>query len=313
MQSSFQNLINMKAEWLFLHQQDSFDDQALVNELRKYPLHIYLICRTPNVRLDNSKTVITKEEIGLTFYTNIAGVKKEIPIKTINIESQAIVKIESEYPYNIVKAFNKNGAEHSIAKSNLLLKYLAFHQGIYIEEFNLEVLYVGQAFGKNGSRITVDRLKTHEKAQRIYFDTQQKFPDYEVWFLALTFKPLLITMFKPWGDVDPNLFETELSQQQKLEETPLSFDQQITLTEAALIKYFNTYQYNKEYLDFPSAEHKSYDDLYKLDFNSAGFELTSESLHTKLWSRDVNPSFFHYKSFFLHNDTDRKSMFKWFE
>lgn len=313
MQSSFQNLINMKAEWLFLHQQDSFDDEDLVNDLRQYPLHVYLICRTPSVRLDNSKTVITEDKISLTFYTQVADVRKELEIETVNNKHQPINKIETEYPYNIVKAYKPDGSEHAMAKSHLLLKLLAFQQEKYFDEFDLEVLYIGQAFGKDGSRITVDRLKTHEKAQRIYFDTQQKFPDHEIWFLALTFQPLLMTMFKPWGDVDPNLFESELEQQQKLEETPVSFDQQITIAEAALIKYFNTYQYNKEYLDFPSPEHKSYEVLYKLDFNSAGFEVTSKSIHTRLWSKDAAPSFFHYRSFFLHDETERKSMFKWYE
>jgi len=313
MQSSFQNLINLKAEFFFLHQQDSFDDKELVKELRNYPLHVYLICRTPTVRLDNTKTIITDDEISLTFYTTIEGIRKDIQIKTVNNKQQPIGTIECNYPFNFVKAFKPDGSEHSIAKSNLLLKYLAFQQNIYLDEFDLEVLYVGQAFGKDGSRITVDRLKTHEKAQRIYFDTQQKFPDYEIWFLALTFTPLLMTMFKPWGDVDPNLFENELEEQQKLEETPVSFDQQITIAEAALIKYFNTYEYNKEYLDFPSPEHKSYEDLYKLDFNSAGFEVTSKSIHTKLWSKSVSPTFFHYQSFFLHSDTDRKALLKWYE
>ena len=120
-------------------------------------------------------------------------------------------------------------------------------------------------------------------------------------------------MFKPWGDINPDLFEAELEQQEKLVETPVPFDQQITVAEAALIKYFNTYEYNKEYLDFPSPEHKSYEILYNLDFNSAGFEVTSKSIHTKLWSKSVKPTFYHYESFFLHSDMDRKSLLKWYE
>lgn len=313
MQSAFQNLINMKAHLLFLHQQDSFDDAALVEELRAYPLHIYMICRTPAIRLDNSKTVVTKDKVQLTFYTNIKGTRKEIEIDTVNNSLQPVGHIECEYPYNIVKVFKPDGTEHSISKATLLLRYLAFQKEKYFDEFDLEVLYVGQAFGKDGNRITVDRLRTHEKAQRIYFDTQQKFPDHEVWFLAATFQPLLMTMFKPWGNVDPNAFESDLAAQQTVEETPISFDQQITITEAALIRYFNTREYNKEYLNFPAQEHASYDELYKLDFNSAGFEFTTESIYTRLWSQEVAPSFLHYQSFFLHSDTDRKSILNWFE
>ena len=60
MQSSFQNTINMKANWVFLHQQDSFENKELVEKLRDYPLHVYFICRSPRVMLDNSKTIIEK-------------------------------------------------------------------------------------------------------------------------------------------------------------------------------------------------------------------------------------------------------------
>lgn len=303
----------MKASILFLHQQDSFDDVELVNQLRNFPLHIYLICRTPIIKLDPEKTRITDHEISLTFYSELKGKRKDHIISTINRSESLITNIESPFPYNMVYAYSPDGSVCSLSKTHLLLKYLAYYQNQYLDEFNLEVLYVGQAFGTDGSRITVDRLKTHEKAQRIYFDTQQKFPDHEVWFLALTFEPLLMTMFKPWGNVDPKLFNKELEAQQLLEESPISFDQQITVAEAALIKYFNTYEYNKEYLNFPSPEHNSYDEIYLMDFNSAGFEVTSGSIHSKLFSKDRAPSFSHFESYFLHSNTDRKAMFKWYE
>jgi hypothetical protein len=296
-----------------LHQQDSFEDEQTLNELRKHPLHIYLICRSPKIMFDNTKTKITQEAISCTFYTSIQGKRKEIVISTINNKSHLIAKIETDYPYTLVNAFRPDGSEHSVIKSVLLLKILAAQQGKYFEEFDLEVLYVGQAFGENGERITVDRLKIHEKAQKIYFETQQKFPDYEVWFLSMSFTPVLMTMFKPWGDVDINLFDADYDKQEKLEQTPLSLDQQITVAEAALIRYFNTYQYNKEYLNFPSIEHKSYEDIYKMDFNSAAFEMSTSTIHTKLWSKEVESSFIHFKDYFLHSKSDRKSMFKWYE
>lgn len=313
MQSSFQNAINMKASLLFLHQEDSFNDEERLKELRKYPLHIYLICRSPRIFLDNSKTNINDDNISLTFYTTIGGMKKEIVQTIVNSKEHPIAKIECEYPYNMIKAFSPDGKLRTEVKTTLLLKITTYQNNDYFNEQNLEVLYVGQAFGKNGERITIDRLKAHEKAQKIYYETQQRFPDHEVWFLSLTFEPLLFTFFKPWGDINPDLFETELEHQEKVTTTPITLNQQITIMEAALIKYFNTYDYNKEYIDFPSPEHKSYDEIYNLDFNSAAFELTSKSINTKLWSNDIEPTFFHCKDFFLHSNTDRTSMFKWYE
>lgn len=313
MQSVFQNAINMKAEFIFIHQQDSLDDKELEAELRDYPLHIYLICRSPIVKLDDAKTVISEDKVDLTFYTTVNGQRKDIPISTVNNPARPVGKIECPYPHNIVIAHRPDGTWHSEAKANLLLRILAQQNQQNFEELDFEVLYVGQAFGENGKRITVDRLKKHEKAQRIYFDTQQRFPDYEVWFISMTFQPLLITMFKPWGDVDDSKFEEQLEHYNMVTETPMTFDQQVTVMEASLIKYFDTREYNKEYLNFPTRSHTDYDECYKLDFNSAGFEVTSKSIHGRLWSKSVAPTFFHYKQFFLHKDTDRKDMFKWFE
>ena len=210
-------------------------------------------------------------------------------------------------------ASRPDGSFHSEAKANLALRQLASQNSVYFEELDFEVLYVGQAFGKDGKRITIDRLKSHEKAQKIFFDTQNKFPDYEVWFLSLTIVPELYTMYKPAEKLSQSKLNKIVSDQRNVEQNPISLNQLITITEASLIKYFNTYEYNKEYLNYPSKEHKSYDECYKMDFNSTSFELCTESIYTRLWSKSIEPKSIHHRNFFLHNGTDRKDMFKWFE
>lgn len=311
MPSSIQNIINMKVDRLYLHQQDNFENKEHINELRQYPLHIYLICKAQKIKYDAGRTQITPETITHNFYTELGGIREDIFIPMLN--DLGITKITSDYPFNLLTTFNSNGDVIFESKANLLLAILSSQSGNYYEALNQEVLYVGQAFGKDGSRITIDRLKTHEKAQKIYFDIQSKFPDYEIWFLSMSFNELRITMFKPWGDkIDKSKFFEELAQHEMVASTAISMDQKITITEACLIKYFNTYQYNKEYLNFPSPEHSTYDECYKLDFASAAFELTSHSVNLKLFSQDVAPSFVHYKSYYLHSDPDRQEMLKWF-
>lgn len=76
MPSAFQNMINMKARFVFLHQQDLFERSDLVNDLRKLPLHIYCICRGPRVMLDNDKCKIIETEISLTFLKPLKERKK---------------------------------------------------------------------------------------------------------------------------------------------------------------------------------------------------------------------------------------------
>ena len=188
---------------------------------------------------------------------------------------------------------------------------LANHQKLYFEEFDLEVLYVGQAFGSKGERITIDRLKSHDKAQKIYFDTQNSFPDYEIWFLSIVFEHNLYTTLNLNSQLSDEEILSSSKKQNQVSEAIFSLNQFITVVEASLIKYFDTYEYNKEYLNYPSPEHTSYRECYKMDFNSTVISVTTYSIHSKLFSKKVGPNFTHHKTFFLHTDTDRKDMFDW--
>ncbi|MCV9926287.1 hypothetical protein OIU83_01375 [Flavobacterium sp. LS1R49] len=305
---NLENLISLNARHLSLKQQDTFTDSEITTELRKLPLHIYLICRSPKILLDMSNSLITTENIKLNFYTNLNGIRKDIFVSTLNRADQQIKEVDCPYPYNYFHAYSDNKSFHSEGKTNLLFKHFSAQNDVYHDEANLEVLYVGQAFGKNGSRITIDRLQSHEKAQKIYFDTQNKYPDYEIWFLSLTFEPTLMTVFDPRSFYNPDQMHIDLEHQVKIESTPISLDQQITILEAALITYFGTSEFNKEYLGFPSNKHISYKEVYDLDFNSVGFELSTYSIWSKLFSKTVDPNFLHYKKFFLHSDTERKEI-----
>ncbi len=308
---NLENLISLKARCLVLKQQDTFTDPEKVVELRKLPLHIYMICRSPKILLDANNSLVTKENINWNFYTNLKGIRKDIFVSILNRSDQQITEVDCPYPYNYFHTYSDNKSFRSEGKTNLLFRHSSAQNEVYYDEANLEVLYVGQAFGKNGSRITIDRLQSHEKAQKIYFDTQNKYPDYEIWFLSLTFEPTLITVFNPRSFYNPDQMHVDLEHQVKIETTPISLDQQITILEAALISYFGTSEFNKEYLDFPSNKHISYKEAYDLDFNSVGFELSTNSVFSKLFSKTVDPNFLHYKKFFLHSDTERKEMLEW--
>jgi len=311
MNRNLENLISLNARHFVLKQEDAFSNKELIADLRKLPIHIYLICKSPKILLDVNNSKVLEKSIKLNFYSSIKGKRKDVIVNTINRHDQKIERFECEYPFNKFKAFGPKNTFHSEGKTSLIFKILTAQNDDYYEESNLEVLYVGQAFGKNGERITIDRLKNHEKAQRVYFNTQDKYPDEEVWFLSLTFEPTLMTVFDPRTFYDESKMQEDLNQQYKIETTPIPFDQQITILEASLITYFGTSEYNKEYLDFPSKSHTKYDELYKLDFNSVGFELSTSSIASKLFSKKVKANFHHYERYFLHNETERKEMLSW--
>jgi hypothetical protein len=303
----------MKGQYLFLLQQDAFDDKEFVNDLRQFPVHIYLICKAPIIKVNPDNIKIEADTITLEFYIETKGVKEKFEIKTVNRKVEPIAHFKIEFPFTEIEFLKPDGTQHSRQKASVLFRILCGQNNIVTPHLDLEVLYVGQAFGKDGKRITADRLVKHEKAQRIYFDTQQKFPEKEIWFLSMTFIPTLFSMSNLNHFFDPDTFEKGMEHYEKIETTTVSKNQQITITEAGLIRYFNTYQYNKEYLDFPQPEHTSYDECYKLDFNSVSFEFETSSLLTRLWSKDREANIYHIGKFFLHDKADRKNMFEWFK
>ena len=60
---NLENLINLCVEHLFLKQQDTFENKEQVNEMKKLPLHVYLICRSPKILLDSTKSLIDSEKL----------------------------------------------------------------------------------------------------------------------------------------------------------------------------------------------------------------------------------------------------------
>jgi hypothetical protein len=89
----------------------------------------------------------------------------------------------------------------------------------------------------------------------------------------------------------------------RLEITP---EQQVTLAEAALIRYFEP-KYNKEYKDtFPTKRHSSYDECYKLDLNAISIEIDG---FYYLYSDKVASSIRHSETFNLNTDEERRTLF----
>lgn len=312
--SLFEHCLNMSATELFLLQQDSFDDKNLVEFLRQFEVHIYLICKSPRIKIDPELVEITDDIIKIGFYNEGRNGRVDWSIETVNRPDQRIKDFKCEYPFHEITFYQEGEIEYVSQKASTLLRILSSQQGLYAPLLDLEVVYVGQAFGEDGNRITADRLMKHEKAQRIYFDTMEKDPDKEVWLLNMVFEPSLISMNNLSAIISKEEFNSGWDHYEKIQETPLSKDQQITVVEACLINYFNTQQYNKEYLGtFPSPEHVKYQDCYELDFNNVSFEFETSTLWTQLWSKSVSPNDMHYGKFFLHDEKERKNMFEWYK
>lgn len=82
------------------------------------------------------------------------------------------------------------------------------------------------------------------------------------------------------------------------------------VTEAALIRYFQP-EYNKTFkYNFPEPLHKTYCNLYRLDYNAVGLDFESlTTIGMRLWSDVVAPTFIHAGVFPMHRAEDRRRFF----
>lgn len=298
----------MQAGFRQLVQQIDFEDSDVQGTFKDYPCHIYMICSRPKIRIANQGLAINKETYKITFEKHYFNHVEQETYVHKNIHNFYSYELNNSGSRIIVK--DKNGNIITDGKSSLLYP---FSIPEYDDVLDLKVLYVGQAFGENGKRLVSDRLISHSTLQKIYADALENNPTDDIWIIMWQFKPYYISLMGA-GIINPVIdLEQSIDNYYKVMDSDIPFDQQITITEAALIKYFSPI-YNKEYkTTFPDKSHSSYEICYSLDFNSASFELDTNSIVTRLYSDTVAPELIHIGKFFLHNNEERRDMFKIFD
>lgn len=169
------------------------------------------------------------------------------------------------------------------------------------------VLYVGQAYGKNGSRQALDRLlKGHEKLQEILAKGPPE--GHALYLLLIDAEPgtTLNTIFNPQAKNHDDTFDRILKGLQKQEET--SEAEKTTLYEASLIRYFRP-PYNKEFKEtFPSTNMTLLAGCYDKDISSIVASLCIDAEY-QLKSDSVPQKKDHVINHDLHADKDRKIFF----
>jgi hypothetical protein len=169
------------------------------------------------------------------------------------------------------------------------------------------VLYVGQAYGKDGSRNALDRLLKHETLQKI---SVKGIPaDQRLSLLLLEIEPAnrLLTIMNPRAESKDQGKARMAAGLDKLFGTKEA--ERVTLYEASLIRYFQP-PFNREFKDsFPSTNLKSLADCYEKDFSALISEICIDELPFKLMSAAVAPAQYHIAKFDLHDDEARQVFF----
>lgn len=278
---------------------------------KKNPCHIYFILRRPKVTInpDSFKTSGNKAQFDLTIHQKDGyGV---INIATEFAEAKSNLELITEYPYNLFVIKDKKNT-HMVARPSTMIDSMEIGNNIKPEILDYEVLYIGQAFGKNGNRTALNRLFAHETLQKIYIHSLTQNPESDIWIMLTSFSQVSF-LFSIGNDfVNPK--SKNKKQEDKLAEHffdnngfKFSEKQKINFTEAALIKYFEP-TYNSEFKNnFPNEKHKSYSECYDLDIRAVNIEIDTTEHIRNLFTKKAGNKSYHSAMYEFKNDQDRLS------
>ncbi|ENJ0996304.1 hypothetical protein AB0243_000299 [Vibrio vulnificus] len=257
--------------------------------------HIYVIGYLPRIDFTGAEQI--GDELKLSF--SVCNQEKELRIPSIPPHLR--FHVEDGYYY----LADENGNRfwwNDMEMMQMLQKLQKQSEGICFE-----VKYIGQAYGRDGSRSALDRLVKHETLQKIAIKGVPE--GYKLSLLLLEVEPntSMVTAFTPNAQskgTDATRIKAGLD---KLFGT--SDPERISLYEAALIRYFSP-EYNKEFKNsFPSTNLKILQDCYEKDFSAVFAQICIDELPFMLFSDTVKPKQYHMSKHDLHKDDDRKVFF----
>lgn len=253
--------------------------------------HIYIVGFLPIIDIVGAQQRGQK----LSLFLSLMGKKYHLEV---DIPDRLILKQQGELFY-----LQNGSGEKDLLDAVEILGNLNYQTNA----FNFHVKYIGQAYGKDGSRNAIDRLMKHETLQEI---SLKGVPDgYHLYILLLEVQPnnQIFTFLNPHAqnkDEGPKRIKAGLD---KLFGT--TEQERIALYEAALIRYFSP-TYNKEFKNsFPSTNLKILQDCYEKDFSAVIAEICIDKLPFRLFSESVAPSYYHIAMHNLHSDAARKFFF----
>jgi len=268
--------------------------------------HIYFIGRRPRIMLEAESVKFGSEEVTGVFLIQRGMRTERFPFVGRNFLGTTDVKLECPYPHTEYAIRDSNGVVISNGKVALLMATISSK---FWPHLDLEVLYIGQAYGAEGERTAGIRLASHSTLQHIYAEAIRKSPDHEIWLLLCSFDMQLLASFDGISKNIKSTLARDTSHIDKVVSSPITEQQQINFTEAALIRYFQP-EYNVIYKDsFPSPAHATYAQCYELDLNTLIAEINTEELMLRIWSHAVKPKWTHFAQFALHDAEERKAMF----
>lgn len=291
----------MVESYSMIFQQKQIEELIKIEKFTNFPrLHIYMILKTKRIYFDVKSIKITNSKISGFILLQEQEKYEKVGFSINNDTGSTDLKVECNYnknEINITTFDNRN-----VLKGNAFI--LLLQEGVTVD---CEVVYIGQSFGKLGSRSAFDRLPKHETLQKIYNDKEY---DKDIYLSAWNFDRNSIAFIPP-QDIDG--LRTVGMQHLNLSFNPydhISKEQEINFTEAALIRYFQPKYNDKFRYTFPSRDHSVYSDCYKVGLDYIQIEIDSKRMNFRLFSERINPSYEHVPFFDLQGKRKVEELFR---
>lgn len=270
--------------------------------------HHYMIGGLPRVTIDPKSFKATESMVEIKFRIQRGSEFEEQVLRFQHYWKTAALTLESPYPHNTIKVFPA-GQEKEAFWGPAALVGAKFNSE-FADRLKFAVLYVGQAFGDEGSRNAQIRLQNHSTLQSINADMSRAQPDQEVWLLLMDFVPNLMIDMDPRRPTLTTLDEDK-AHAMRVMSTEISKGQMVSFVEAALIRYFQP-KYNKMFRGkaFPNPVHKTYRECYELDFGSVCAEIAAYDslIPIQIYSEATPPDWWHFARFPLHSPEERADL-----
>lgn len=253
--------------------------------------HIYFIGYLPSISVTGSEQNGQTVSISLEYLGEQKSVSWEFPEGACLKEAEGYWFVE-----------DRAGQRYAPTSDQILTRLSQQHAPL---EF--AVKYIGQSFGRDGSRSSLDRLVSHETLQKIAL--RQAPHGHHIALLLVAVQPgnQLLTVINPHAqqqDDDGSRIQAGLD---KLFGT--NDRERVALYEAAMIRYFRP-EFNIEFRDsFPSTRLKILQDCYRKDFSAVIAEFCFDDMPFSLRSETVKASKYHIAYHNLHAEADRRLFF----
>ncbi len=270
--------------------------------------HIYIVCRRPSLRFDPNSFIYENGFASGELLYYIDGIENRIAFSTpFELLDGATHLRISSYPHREIRTYSNDDKE----VRHLPASFLSIGAGQHLVRpalANLEVLYIGQSFA-SGNRSAFDRLQSHATLQKILAEAAYENPDSEIFVALFVYEPYRVLTLMDGKSSGAISDDRDSRRFTSIMERPLKKSQQVSLAEAALIRYFEP-KYNTIFKSkFPSKRLKVLSSCYELDFSGLVVELNTENLQLRLFSPKVAPATHHMSKIELFSHSDRAGFF----